>query len=210
GVLVDSGAAHAESWRIVARQHGLDVSDELFQSTFGRPSRDIIRIIWGADTTDARVAELDDEKELRYRELIHGNIPLMPGCREMLAALRDAGLVLSVATSGPRENLECVISEGRLSEFFTATVHGFDIQHGKPAPDCFLLAAKRCGLPPADCVVVEDAPVGIEAATAAGMPAIALTGTHPAERLRAAGASEIINHLSALAPALITKCLKHQ
>lgn len=206
GVLVDSGAAHAESWRVVARQDGVDVSDEEFRRTFGRPSRDIVRMLWGADATDADIARIDEQKERAYRELIAGRVPLMPGSSTVLTALRSAGYVLGVATSGPRENLELVLREGGLAEYFAATVNGFDIEHGKPAPDCFLLAAERCGLNPADCVVVEDAPVGVQAAVAAGMTVIGLTGTHPRAKLRDAGAAVVIDDLSQLTPATLERC----
>jgi len=195
GVLVDSGAAHHESWQVLAQQHGIHISEDRFKESFGRPSRDIIRLIFGNGLTDEEVGRHDAEKEVAYRELIRGNVPLMPGCRQLLASLRNADLTLAVATSGPPENLELVLQEGDLAGFFAATVHGFDIEHGKPAPDCFQLAARRIGLGPADCVVVEDAPVGIQAAVAAGMKIIALAGTHPPELLLAAGASRVVNYL---------------
>ena len=86
-------------------------------------------------------------------------------------------------------------STRRKMSLISATVHGFEIDSGKPAPDCFLLAAERLALPPASCVVVEDAPVGIAAARAAGMPALALAGTHPAEVLQAAGAAHVVQTL---------------
>lgn len=177
--------------------------DDLFLHSFGMPSRDIIRRVWGEGLSDARVREVDDEKEKVYRELVRGMLPLTIGVREMLHGLRDAGLVLSVATSGPPENLELVIREGRLTGWFAATVHGFDVERGKPAPDCFLLAAQRAGLRPSGCVVVEDAPAGIAAARAAQMPVIGFVGTHSAERLREAGVSAVVERLTEVTPALV-------
>jgi beta-phosphoglucomutase-like phosphatase (HAD superfamily) len=125
----------------------------------------------------------------------------------MLTRLRAAGLVRAVATSGPPENLKLVLQEGNLAEFFTATVHGFDIQHGKPAPDCFLLAAERVGLPPMACAVVEDAPVGVRAGVAAGMKVIGLAGTHPPEPLTQAGAACIGSRLAEVTPELVAALL---
>jgi beta-phosphoglucomutase len=203
GVLVDSGPAHQESWQRVARRHGVEVSPDRFRQTFGLPSRDIIRRIWGDKVTDNEVARIDQEKEAVYRELIRDHIPLMPGCREMLERLRRARLWLAVATSSSPENLDLVISDGLIANFFQAEVHGFDVAFGKPAPDCFLLAAERLGLPPATCVVLEDAPVGIEAAHAAGMRVIALAGTHPADRLSAAGAERVVSTLDGVTPELV-------
>ncbi len=203
GVLVDSGPAHAASWRTVARQHGIEISDEQFRRTFGRPSRDIIRIIWGEHVTDDDIRRYDEQKEAAYRDLIRGNVPLVPEAPAVLAALRDAGYALAVATSGPRANVELVLRETGLTPLFAAVVTGFDVHLGKPAPDCFLLAAERIGTPPARCVVVEDAPVGIEAGVAGGMKCIGLTGTHPAQPLRAAGAAVVVDRLDAVTPELV-------
>lgn len=195
GVLVASGPAHSASWRVLARRHGLTISDALFRDTFGKPSRDIIRQIWGADTPDEQIRRLDEEKEAVYRELVRGMVPLTIGVRELLDTLARAAIPLAVATSGPPENVALVLEETGIGPYFRATVHGFDIRRGKPAPDCFLLAAERIGLPPQACVVVEDAPVGIEAGLAAGCRVVALVGTHPAERLRAAGAHDVVCEL---------------
>jgi beta-phosphoglucomutase len=203
GVLVASGPAHAASWRVLARRHGIELSDQRFRETFGRPSRDIVRMIWGEHVSDEQIRQIDDEKERIYRELITGIVPLTIGAREVLQALSRAGFVLAVATSGPPENLELVLRETGLDRYFAATAHGFDVHHGKPAPDCFLLAAERAGLAAGNCVVVEDAPVGIQAACAAGMPAIGLAGTHPRERLAAAGAAAVIDRLDELSPELV-------
>jgi beta-phosphoglucomutase len=205
GVLVDSGPAHHQSWQRLAAKHDIEVPAERFQQTFGRPSRDIIRLLWGERVSDAEIQQLDEEKESLYRELISERIPLMPGCRKTLERLQKANLALAVATSGPPENLELVLSEGLIANYFDATVDGFEIAAGKPAPDCFLLAADRLELPPASCLVVEDAPVGIQAATAAGIKAIGLVGTHPAETLKSAGAVQVVQRLDEITPALVAQ-----
>jgi beta-phosphoglucomutase len=203
GVLVASGPAHHASWRMVARRHGIEISAELFKSLFGRPSRDIIRAIWGERVTGDELRALDEEKERCYRELITGMVPLMIGCRETLQRLAAAGFILAVATSGPRENLELVLRETGIGQHFRATVTGFDITHGKPAPDCFLLAAERAGLSPQRCIVVEDAPVGVQAGVAAGMTVIGLEGTHRADPLREAGAAHVVTRLAEITPELV-------
>ncbi len=203
GVLVDSGPAHQESWQRVARKHGIEITPEKFRQTFGLPSRDIVRIVWGDQVTDDEVARLDEEKEAVYRDFIRDHIPLMPGCRALLERLRRNGLLLAVATSGSPENLDLVISDGLIANYFQAEVHGFDVAAGKPAPDCFLLAAERLGLSAEKCVVIEDAPVGITAGHAAKMPVIALVGTHPPEPLSSAGADRVVSKLDEITPEMI-------
>ncbi len=96
----------------------------------------------------------------------------------------------------------------QLGNFFQAVVNGLEVAHGKPAPDIFLAAAAKLGLPPAACVVVEDAPVGIEAARAAGMAAIGYVGTHPPERLRAAGAARVVARLTEVTPQVVVGLIR--
>lgn len=208
GVLVASDNAHAASWKMAARKHGVEITDEQFKATFGRPSLEIIRLLWGCDElTDDQVLAIDDEKETVYRDLIRGMVPLTIGAKEALHALCGAAYVLAVATSAPPENLDLVLDEKDLRSFFAATVTRADITRGKPAPDCFLLAAERIGVEPTRCVVVEDAPVGIEAARAAGMKVIGLIGTHPRETLEAVEPTHIIDSLGAITPDLIATLL---
>jgi len=207
GVIVNSGPPHCESWRVLAQCHGLEMSDDAFAETFGMSSREIIRMFWGADVTAEDIRRIDDEKEAVYRELIAGRVPLSAGVRETITALKRAGFVLTVGTSGPPENVELVLRETGLGPMFSATVNGFDVEHGKPAPDIFLKAAERAGLEPARCVVIEDAPVGIQAARAAGMPVVGYTGTHRSERLRAAGAQRVVAALPEITPGIIAELL---
>ncbi|TWT44205.1 Beta-phosphoglucomutase [Phycisphaerae bacterium RAS1] len=206
GVLVASGPAHKASWQMLARRHGLNISDQQFSGTFGMASREIIRQLWG-DVSPDRVSALDDEKEAIYRELITGMVPLMIGAREVLAALAQAAFVLAVATSGPPANMNLVLDETRLRPFFAAAVNSFDVPRGKPAPDVFLGAAERLGVPPRQCLVIEDAPVGVEAALAAGMRVAALAGTHAPATLAAAGAHRVVSRLAEIQPALVNELL---
>ena len=207
GVLVASGPPHCQSWRLLARRHGIDLSDEEFLKTFGMPSRDIVRTIWGAHVTDGDVRRIDEEKEAVYRELISGRVPLSDGAAGALTTLAEAGYVLAVGTSGPPENVELVLRETGLGPRFAAVVNGFDVEHGKPAPDIFLKAAERAGLRPADCVVIEDAPVGIQAGRAAGMKVVGYSGTHPQAPLEQAGASRVVAQLTEITPELIAELL---
>lgn len=207
GVLVASGPAHAASWRLVAKKHGIAMSDEFFKHSFGRPSRDIIRDLWQREMSVEEIHKIDTEKEALYRDLVTGMVPLTIGTKELLHSLTDAGYALAVATSGPPENVQLVLTEKRLTPLFKAVVTGFDVKHGKPAPDCFLLAAERIGLSAAQCVVIEDAPVGLAAATAAGMKSVGFVGTHPAETLEKAGATAIVRELREITPQLVSSLL---
>ena len=203
GVLIDSYHPHFESWRMVAAETGLAMTEQEFATTFGRTSREIIAHFWGEGfKSDAEIAAIDGRKEALYRQLIHANFPAMAGVRELLTGLHAAGFALAVGSSGPPENVQVVMEALGCPQFFSATVTGMDVQRGKPDPQVFLLAAQRLALPPNRCAVVEDAIAGVRAARAAGMAAIAITGTAAREQL-APLADRVIDSLTELTPAEI-------
>jgi len=203
GVLVDSYAAHFESWQRLGRELGFTMSEAQFVATFGRKSHEIIVEFWPhLATSDLRVRELDDRKEELFREIIAANFPAMDGAVELIDALQAAGFALAVGSSGPPANVGLVLDQLARRDKFKAVVTGRDVARGKPDPQVFELAADRLGLPPARCVVVEDAPAGVAAAKAAGAKCLGLAsaGHDPAvlsaadrvvRSLREVNASEI-------------------
>ncbi len=206
GVLVDSYRAHYESWKLLGETRGLTMTEAEFDATFGQTSRDIIRNLWGDAIPDDEVDPCDDKKEALYREIIADDFPAMAGADELLAALDEAGFALAIGSSGPPANvstvLGCLAEGGR----FTAQVTGMDVTRGKPDPQVFLIAAEKLGVASDRCVVVEDAIPGLQAARAAGMVAVALTGTAPREQL-AEHADLVVDSLNELTPAVIDSLL---
>ncbi len=200
GVLVDSYAPHLRSWQLLGEEIGVPIAEGQFAATFGRTSREIIREFFGV-TDPAAIRRLDDRKESLYRGLIREAVPAMPGAVETVARMYSAGFSLAVGSSGPPENVHLVCRELGLMRYLSAVVTGDDVQRGKPDPQVFELAAAKLALPPERCVVIEDAPAGIEAARRAGMRCVALTSTHPAAALGAA--EEVITRLEELTSALI-------
>jgi len=178
GVLLDSFQAHFESWKHVAAEHGFNLTRDQFATDFGRTSREVIAETWGriADSPE-RVKAIDARKEGLYRTIIQRTRPIMPGAIELIDGLRSAGIRLAIGSSGPPPNIQVALDLiGRRSSF-QAIVTGADVQRGKPDPQVFLVAADRLGLDPGCCVVIEDAPVGVQAAHNAGMATIALVST---------------------------------
>lgn len=209
GVLVDSYQPHWESWQRMAAEWGRGLSEAKFVQTFGRTSREIIAAHWGAAAlTDAEMAEFDRQKESLYREIVADNFPAMDGATELIRALHAAGFRLAVGSSGPPENVAMAIDRLGVEPLFHTLVTGADVSRGKPDPQVFLTAAGRLGVPPARCAVIEDAPVGIAAANAAGMASIALLSTgHTADSVTAA--KVIVNSLRELSPDRIVELISH-
>lgn len=186
GVLVDSGEAHYAAWTRLFQEEGIPYSREQFLQTFGQRNDRILRTLLGSDLPEERLRELDARKEVYYRELIPSRVRLLPGAGELLRALREAGARQAVGSSGPRANVEATLASLGLRPFFQALVAAEDVAEGKPAPDVFLVAAERLGVPPRRCVVLEDAAVGVQAALAAGMRCLAVATTRPPKELSAA------------------------
>ncbi len=203
GVLVDSYRAHLASWRRLAAEHGLEITEAQFAETFGKTSRDIIARFWGGDGLDERgIRKLDERNEALYRRLVRDAFPAMDGARELIDALHDAGMPLAVGSSGPPENVDLALARLGRPERFGARVTGLDVTRGKPDPQVFLIAAERLQVEPRRCVVIEDAPDGVRAARRAGMAAVALVSTgRTREELLAVRPDLVVGSLRELSPA---------
>lgn len=204
GVLCDSEPLIAEAaCRMFAERHGVRVQPSDFHPFVGTGED---RYLGGvAEKYGVTLRRPDDKARVYeiYLEIIPGRLRPLPGVREFIAAARAGGWRLAVATSADRIKLEGNLREiGLPPETFDAAVVGEDIERKKPAPDIFLLAARRVGVPPERCVVVEDAVSGVQAAKAAGARCLGLTGTYTAEALRAAGADWTADGLDRVTPAL--------
>ena len=122
-----------------------------------------------------------------YLDLVPSQLEAFPGVHDLVRRCRRADLRLAVASSADKIKVVANLKKIELPpESWDAIVTGERVEQKKPAPDIFLTAARDLGVPPAQCVVVEDAVNGIEAAKAAGMRCVAVAQTFPAERLQAA------------------------
>jgi len=183
GTLVDSEESHWQAWRETMAAEGVVLTYEEFRATFGQRNDTILRLWLGADVDAARMMRVGDAKEEHYRSLVRaGGVALLPGAAEWVRRLRSEGWAQAVASSAPRLNIEVVLQVVGLAGQFDATVSAEDVEHGKPDPQVFLLAASRVGAAPKRSIVVEDAAAGIEAARRAGMRSIAVLrdGAHMA------------------------------
>ncbi len=185
GVLVNTGEFHFLAWQQALAERGIPFDRTTFNRTFGMNNQGIIRDLLGEAATPALIAELADRKETLFRALIRGRVTPLPGVTHWLPRLRELGARQAVASSAPQANIDAILDALALRPYFDVVLSG-DRLPGKPDPAVFLEAARRLGLPPHRCIVVEDAVAGVEAARRAGMRCIAVTTTNPAEALRAA------------------------
>lgn len=181
GTLVDSGDLHYRAWRETLAGLRPPLGQPEFAATFGLRNDAVLRRLLDPAISDADIARLGELKETRYRALVHDEgVVALPGAREWLARLAAAGWQQAIASSGPRANTEAILDALDWRRVFATVVAAEDVTHGKPDPEPFLTAAVRLGAAPAACVVVEDAPPGVEAGRRAGMPTIGVLTTHAA------------------------------
>lgn len=176
GTLVDSGDYHWRAWRDIMRAEGVSLSYQQFVESFGQRNDRILATWLGAGAPTERIQRLGDAKEALYREFAkREGLVLLPGAREWVSRLRNAGWRQAIASSAPRANVAAMLEAVEIASFIDAVVSAEDVTRGKPEPDVFLAAAERLHVPPVRCVVVEDAAAGIEAARRGGMASIGVS-----------------------------------
>lgn len=176
GTLVDNMAVHAEAFSVFAARHGLPPLTPQDRARLdGRRNSEIFPILFGRDVAREEWEAYEAEKEGLYRELSRGRLVPMKGLLRLLAHYRAAAVPMALATSAPEPNVVHTLTEIGLVMDFPIIVRGDQVARGKPAPDVFIAAGRRLEVAAVDCLVFEDAPMGIVAAQAAGMPVVALT-----------------------------------
>lgn len=185
GVLVDSTALVERTWQRWAASHGFDFG-EIMQVAHGRPARDTIRLVAPHLDIEAEAARLAAEEAHETDGMIR-----IEGAVQLVRSLPEGRW--AVATSGTQEIATTRLTFAGIS-IPAALVTADDIERGKPDPQVYTLAAERLGISPEKCIVIEDAPAGIQGARAAGMPVIAVTTTYPREMLQDADA--VVERLS--------------
>jgi len=170
GTLADTMPGHFTAWVAALRAGGGDISEKQFYSLAGVTSAAIIDILNREHGYTLNVAETVEAKEKRYVETLH-EVEEIKAVADIARAYRGK-VPMAVASGGLRSVVHATLDTIGLRPLFDAVVTAEDVIHGKPAPDIFLEAARRLGVPPADCIVYEDGDPGIVAARAAGMRVI--------------------------------------
>ena len=185
GTLIDTERVSQLSWRRAAAELGADVPERIWDAFVGCSMRDahdlMLAELKDRGLTDAMFAR---RREL-FNEVCEQELTLKPGALETLHALRDAGYTLALATSTEEAHAIPTLEKFGLFDCFDERVYGDHVEHAKPAPDIYLLAAERLGRAPRDCCAVEDSPNGVRSAHGAGMPIFMVPDhTAPTQEIR--------------------------
>ncbi len=184
GVLVDTGQMHLQAFQETLPRFDIPITPEDFKAVFGMGNRELLTYLNGAPLDEALSAQISEEKEILFRQLIRGQAKLLPGVLELLDGMKSSHVLQAIASSAPQENIDAIVDELGIRAYFDAILSApASGLPAKPEPHVFLEAARLLGVEPAACIVIEDSPAGVEAAKKAGMTCIAVTNTNPREQL---------------------------
>jgi HAD superfamily hydrolase (TIGR01509 family) len=174
GLMVDTEPLSRRAWAQVIAPFGAVLTDDVYSRMIGRRTGEAAQILLGAANIPLSAEELVGQKTAVYDQIMAQGVPVMPGLMELQAEIARRGLSWAVATSSPRHHARQILTQLGLLEACGTIAAGDEVAHGKPAPDIYLLAAERLGVPPALCLALEDSAPGCQSAAAAGMTVVAV------------------------------------
>jgi beta-phosphoglucomutase len=178
GVLVSTDEYHYRSWVKIAGEEGFDFFDHKFNDQFRGVARmecvEILPKASGRSYSPEQKREIAERKNRYFADSLSAVTPeeLLPGALETLKELKKRGIKIAVASNS--RNAKTIIDQTKIRHLLDTIVDGYQIENSKPDPEGFLLAAKNLGVAPANCLVVEDAITGVEAAKRAGMKSLGI------------------------------------
>jgi beta-phosphoglucomutase len=210
GTMVDNMEFHTQSWLELFTTLGVQLDAEEFQrQTSGKTTGETLRQIIGPHLSDDEIVALSERKESLYRNLYGPHLKPVAGLISFLDAARRLDIPMAVATSAGRGNIQFVLDGLGVTSYFKVIAGGEDVQHSKPHPEMFLIAAQRLGTRPEHCLVFEDSLAGIEAARRAGMKAIVVTTTLGTQDIKDRDTvKQVIQDFTSLDPALLSSATR--
>ena len=183
GTMIDDMSYHTSAWEdILNNDLGGNFSyEQVKQNMYGKNSEVLVRMFGENHFSDEQMTALSIEKERRYQSAFLPKLQLLPGLSEFLETAYLQNIPMAIASAAIPFNIDFVLDNLNIRKYFSAVVSADDVEISKPHPETFLKAAELLGVPPAECVVFEDAPKGAEAAANAQMQCVVLTTTHQTE-----------------------------
>lgn len=204
GVLVNSESLSCYALNVLfEKQFGIDIGSDYSEVIGTSVSNALKYYLEKNGLTHDNLDFLAVEKEKEYFELASKNLESFENCESFIQLLLDKSIKIAVASSGSHEKIEFSLNKTNLLHYFDLRCSSSDVKNGKPAPDLFLYTAKKLGLDPSNCIVVEDSITGVTAAVEAGMRVIAFPGSFSEDQLKKAGGYYVKNGYSDLIQLII-------
>jgi len=195
GVMLDSRLIHFKALRMIFEKHEIQVDSKRLQRFFGMTNQQVIQFMVDQPISKELTDRIGREKDFLFQNIIRDQAVFLPGVKKWMEAFKQNEIRQALASSGSQGNINAILTALNAETYFDEVVSG-DGLPGKPDPFVFLKAADRLGKLPVNCLVIEDAVVGVQAAKAAGMKCVAVTTYNPAEKL--ADADLVFSNLTEL------------
>lgn len=181
GTMIDDMSWHIKAWHRILNELGADISyDRVKEECYGKNNELLERVFPGRfSETEKNTISIDKEKQyqLEYRP----HLKLINGLDQFLKDARDNDIKMAIGSAAIRFNIDFVLDGLDIANYFDAIISADDVENSKPDPETYIKCAEGLGIDPADCVVFEDAPKGVEAAARAGMKSVVITTMSTAE-----------------------------
>lgn len=183
GTIIDDMHYHAKAWhQILTKDLGADLTwEEVKVQMYGKNEEVLARIFGENYFSDEEVERLSSEKEKYYQEAYKPHLELINGLHDFLEEAASQPVKMAIATAAIAGNIDFVVDNLNIRQYFDAFVSADDVENSKPDPETFLIAAEKLQVKPEECIVFEDATKGVEAAKNAGMKCIVITTGHAKE-----------------------------
>lgn len=195
GVLLDSKLIHFKAFRTIFKKHEIKVYMERLQRSFGMTNQQIIQILVDQPISKELTDRIGREKDILFQSIISDQAVFLPGVKKWMEVFKQNGISQALASSGSQGNIKAILMALNAETYLDEIISG-DGLPGKPDPFVFLKAADCLGIDPLNCLVIEDAVVGVQAAKAAGMKCVAVTTNNTVEKL--ADADVVLSNLAEL------------
>lgn len=173
GVIIDSEPIHFEVDMQTMRDLGFDISSEELEKYVGTTNEYMFTDLKNKYNINQSIEEIINYKvELTKKKIIQSDLEPIEGIKELLVDLKNKNIPTAIASSSPRSFIDVVVSKFNLQDYFNYIVSGEEVVNGKPAPDVYIETARKLGLSPEECTVIEDSRNGVLAAKTAGMKCI--------------------------------------
>ena len=185
GTTINTQTYDFSAWGQIFRDHGKTLTKEEFKSFLGNTATEIIKQRVNSTLTKDEIQQEIEKKDAYFATALKKKqLTMLSGLTTFLAELQKYNYKTALATGADISKIRAVENYIPVSTYFSVIVHAGDVKKGKPDPEVFLMAAEKLGVSPQECIVVEDAPNGIEAAHNANMKCIAITTTHKKDELK--------------------------
>lgn len=180
GTMINDMAFHLKTWtHVLNHDLGANLTEEQVKAQmYGKNDEVLERVFGKGHFSKAELDKISIEKEKEYQKMYKPHLKLVDGLQEFLDRSRDLGVKMAIGSAAIPFNIDFVLDNLQIRDYFSAIVSADDVEHSKPNPETYLKAAALLQISPDECIVFEDAPKGIETAANAGMKAVAITTTH--------------------------------